>query len=254
MLKTCSILGLCLFGVFFLSDFEIYVHIHRGLGMGLEFKQNSFMLHIYRIHVIEFFAICLIISRWIKVCVSQTKGLQNLPSLRVQRKLGSTAVHTCDRGASAQTEWHVSPVASCHLVFFFNSEFGAFQILSFRLGLLILNSPVLGSTFHEYHGELNVNWFFPLPQLHTAGHLKEWECQGGAWVLVLWKAEVNLRLVKVKNTDPGDKPSWILSFDLDVCYCKYQAHFSAVPAGAAMTNPCGSSTAQSSRWSDSKKR
>lgn len=27
------------------------------------------------------------------------------------------------------------------------------------------------------------------------------------------------------------------------CYCQYQAHFSAVRAGAAMTNPCGSSTA-----------
>lgn len=58
---------------------------------------------------------------------------------------------------------------------------------------------------------------------------------------------MNLRIVKVKNADPGDKASWILSFDLEVFVTVNQAHFSALLAGAAMSKSCGSSRAQSSR-------
>lgn len=46
---------------------------------------------------------------------------------------------------------------------FLKFRIGAFQILSFRLGLLILNSPILGSTFHEYHGELKRKSVLPPP-------------------------------------------------------------------------------------------
>lgn len=67
-----------------------------------------------------------------------------------------TVVHPCEQSGM----FHLWPSGT---LVFLKFRIGAFQILSFRLGLLILNSPVLGSTFHEYHGELNVNQVFPLP-------------------------------------------------------------------------------------------